>query len=162
MGLVTASSANFDLPHYNMVIGYYIYDNMDKDVADIRDLLIDKDTRQPRYAIIEIGGLLSIKGKVVLIPWPALVKGAMSRMDINCSEEQIMGAPTPLDPLAPIRAEEEFIHSYFNTEPYWETDKEEEDVRRKEASGSSDSSQAPKTVDDIPVEKLTLENNESD
>ncbi|VAX24564.1 hypothetical protein MNBD_NITROSPINAE04-708 [hydrothermal vent metagenome] len=162
MGLVTASGVNFDLPHHNMVIGYYIYDNMDKDIADIRDLLIDKETRQPRYAIIEIGGLLSIKGKVVLIPWSALVKGAMSRMDINIPEEQIMAAPTPLDPLAPTRAEEEFIHSYFNTEPYWESEEEEETARRKEVSDSADAPQATTPADDAPITDLTLDSSKND
>lgn len=161
MGLITASSVNFDLPHHHMVIGYYIYDNMDKDVADIRDLLVDSETRQPRYAMIEIGGLMAIKGKVILIPWAALTKGGMSRMDINCPEEQIISAPSPHDPLAPKRAEEEFIHSFFHIEPYWWAEEAAEEAGGKEDSGSA-SSQPPKLDDGSTIENLTLDSGKND
>ncbi len=84
-------------------------------------------------------------------------------MDIKCSEEQIIGAPVPLDPLAPKRAEEEFIHSFFNAEPYWwgEAEEEEEEAGQKEASDSTDAP-APKPIDDAPIEDITLESDESD
>ncbi len=119
MSLITASSIKYDLLAAYRVVGYYIYDCMDKDVADIRDLLIDDITRVPRYAIIEIGGMMSIKGKKLLIPWGALEKGSMSRMDMKWPLEQIIGAPAPFVAEKPSRAEEESIHSYFGVEPYW-------------------------------------------
>jgi len=75
-----------------------------------------------------------------------------------------MGAPTPLDPLAPIRDEEEFIHSYFNAEPYWESE-EEEEVKKEKSAGKepsdSVSAKSPKPVGGASIEDLTLESGES-
>ena len=119
MGLVTASSIKFNLRALDRVIGYYVYDNQDRDVAPIQELLVDSETRQPRYVIIEIGGMMSIRGKKALIPWAALTKAGMSRMNVNCPAEQIIASPTPRAPLAPTRPEEETLHWYYNVEPYW-------------------------------------------
>lgn len=159
MGLVTASSTNYDLPPMTMVIGYYIYDIMEKDVADIRDLLVDEKTRKPRYAVIEVGGLMSIRGKIILIPWTLLAKGGISRLDINCPEEQIFAAPTALEALAPNRVEEESIHRYFNAEPYWESEPAEAETEEEESPDSEPKPPA-KPVDDKPLEDLSLENDE--
>ncbi|MGK7345248.1 MAG: PRC-barrel domain-containing protein [Candidatus Nitrospinota bacterium M3_3B_026] len=128
MGLVTASSVNYDLSPQDRVIGYYVYDSMERDVAGVRDLLVDEDTHKPRYAIIEVGGFLSIRGKRVLLPWSALVKAGMSRLDINCSLEHIAAAPMVMDPYNPTVAEEESLSRHFNAEPYWEAGEETEIV----------------------------------
>ncbi len=77
MGLITVSSIKFDLINPHRVMDYYIYDVNERDVADIRDLLIDDETRYLRYAIIEIGRLMRIKGLKLLIPWSALKKGGL-------------------------------------------------------------------------------------
>ncbi|MBI4828826.1 MAG: PRC-barrel domain-containing protein [Nitrospinae bacterium] len=135
MGLVTASSIKFDLRALDRVIGYYVYDNQDRDVAPIQELLVDSETRKPRYVVIEIGGMLSIRGKKALIPWNALTKAGMSRMDVNCPAEQIIAAPAPRSPLAPTRPEEETLHWYFNVEPYWLG--EEPNAPAKEGEGDN-------------------------
>lgn len=151
MALITASSINYDLHPLYRVVGYYIYDEQERDVADIRDLLLDSETKKPRYAIIEIGGLMSTRGKVVLIPWTALTKAGMSRLDINCSGEHIDYAPTAEDPLSPTDVEEEKIHFHFNTEPYWlaetEDKTEKKDIKVKPPS-------------DDPIGNLELEKND--
>jgi len=152
MGLITASSVNFDLLPMNRVIGYYIYDEEEKDVTDIRDLLIDEKTHEPRYAVIEVGGFLSIAGKKLLIPWVSLVKGGMSRMDINCSAEHMIYTPLAHDQLNPTRVEEESIHRHFNAEPYWINEPGEK------------TEPAPTTrpvADNAPVEKLSMEDNDT-
>lgn len=119
MSLVTASSINFNLLPPYRVVNYYIYDIMNKDVAAIQDILVDADRRVPRYVIVEIGGFLAIRGKKILVPWNALKKGGLSRMDVNCVAEHIIYAPSPFDPLAPTAVEEESVHRHFNVEPYW-------------------------------------------
>jgi len=152
MGLITASSINFDLLPTNRVIGYYIYDEEEKDVTDIRDLLVDDKTHEPRYAIIEIGGFLSIAGKKLLIPWVSLVKGGMSRMDINCSAEHMMYTPLAHDQLNPTRAEEESIHFHFNAEPYWINDHEEK---------TEPAPTAKPPVNNTSIEDLSMEDNDT-
>ncbi len=152
MGLITASSINFDLLPPNRVIGYYIYDEEEKDVTDIRDLLVDDKTHEPRYAIIEIGGFLSIAGKKLLIPWVSLVKGGMSRMDINCSAEHMAYTPLAHDQLNPTREEEESIHFHFSAEPYWINEPEEK-------AEPAPTTQPP--VDDTPMENLSMEDNDT-
>ena len=153
MGLVTASSVKFDLKTSARVIGYYIYDIMDNDVADIRDLLVDERTHEPRYAVIEIGGLMGISGKKVLIPWGALTKGGISRMDIYCPAEQIMAAPSCLKPMAPTRAEEESIHSFFNVNPYWLTEREGEDEITDKANPPPPAPADNGDIADLEIEK---------
>lgn len=131
MSLVTASSLNWDLIPAFRVVGYYVYDSMDKDITSVRELLVDPETRRPRYALIEVGGFLSIRGKKILIPWGALRRGGMSRLDVNNIAENVLAAPTPMDPLRPTRAEEESIHRHFNVEFYWL-----EDAPAKKMGGS--------------------------
>ena len=152
MALVTASSINFDIAQQHHVIGYYIYDVMDKDVASIRDLLVDQESHLPRYAVIEIGGMLSIIGKKILIPWVALTRGGISRMDIAMASEQIQAAPIPLSQLAPTRTEEESIHRFFNVTPYWLEELEIIDDKKAPA-------RKPAPLDEI-TEKLILEKDE--
>lgn len=124
MGLITASSINFDiLPEYR-VKGFYLYDEFETEICNIRDILVDEETRKPRYIIVEVGGLLSIKGKRTLIPWRMLIKRGMSRLDIQRSLEDVMMAPSPDDPDAPTRVEEGRVHSYFFIEPYWNVEEE--------------------------------------
>lgn len=156
MGLITASSINFDLLPMDRVVGYYIYDEEDKDVADIRDLLIDKKTHKPIYAIIEIGGFLSIAGKKLLIPWTALTKGGISRMNINCASEHITHTPVAHDQLNPTRVEEESIHFHFSLEPYWVNEQEEtiED-------GAKPPAITKPAVNDSPINDLLMDNDES-
>lgn len=160
MGLVTASSTNFDLRPQHMVIGYYVYDEMERDIADVRDLLVDEESHKPLYVIIEIGGLMSIRGKKILLPWSALRKGGMSRLDINWPIEHVMAAPAPMEPLEPKREEEESIHRHFHVEPYWleeesEITTEGETPKEKEKGGKE------KPADDEPdIDNLRLEKND--
>lgn len=139
MGLVTASSLNWDLIPAFRVIGYYIYDSMDKDITSVCELLVDSETRRPRYALIEVGGFLSIRGKKILIPWSALRRGGMSRLNVNNIMENVLAAPTPMDPLNPTQVEEESIHRYFNVEFYW---LEDEPVKKMGGSGKMGSGES--------------------
>lgn len=158
MGLVTASSVKYDLRPLDRVVGYYIYDTMEQDVTSIRDLLVDEETREPRYAIVEIGGMMSIKGKKILIPWGALAKGGMSRMDINSSEEEILAAPAPMDPLAPTEAEEETIHRFFKVEPYWLDEVPPEKGETEKEDSAPEPRPAP--PGDEPITGLEMENDD--
>lgn len=158
MGLVTASSVKYELRPLDRVVGYYIYDTMEEDVTSIQDLLVDEETKEPRYAIVEIGGMMSIKGKKIIIPWGALAKGGMSRMDINSSEEEILSAPAPMDPLAPTEAEEETIHRYFKVEPYWLTEVPPEEGDKEEEERASEPRPAP--PDDKPITGLEMEDDD--
>ncbi|MBI4667215.1 MAG: PRC-barrel domain-containing protein [Nitrospinae bacterium] len=154
MGLVTASSINFDMAPAYRVMGYYVYDDMDKDITSIRELLVDEATHRPRYVIIEVGGFLSIMGKKILIPWSALAKGGMSRLNVNCSMEQVLAAPSPHTPLSPTQVEEEGIHRHFNVEPYWF----EESPDEKPISGSAGEVEKPEAPGgDSAISGLSLE-----
>jgi hypothetical protein len=139
MSLVTASSINWDLIPPFRVAGYYVYDTMDKDIASVRELLVDSETRRPRYVLIEVGGFLSIRGKKILIPWGALRRGGMSRLNVNNIMENVLAAPTPMNPLNPTLVEEESIHRHFNVEFYW---LEDEPTRKMGGSGKMGSGES--------------------
>ena len=126
MGLITLSNATFSLGSDERVIGYYLYDEFENEICDIRDVLLDEETHKPRYVIIEVGGLLSIKGKRVIIPWRLLRRRGVSRLDIARSEEDVLMSPAPNDAEKPTREEEKSVHNYFNIEPYWLTEEDEE------------------------------------
>lgn len=131
MALVSIRQKEIDLISSYRVRGYYLYDENETEVASVKDLLVDEELGMPRYVLIEIGGLLAIAGRQILIPWGALRKGGMSRLNVRKNMEEIILAPTATDPLAPTQAEEESIHRYFDTEPYWldnmENEKKKED-----------------------------------
>ncbi len=119
MALVSIRQKEIDLISSYRVRGYYLYDENETEVASVKDIIVDEELKIPRYVLIEIGGLLSISGRQILIPWGALRKGGMSRLNVRKNMEEIIAAPIASDPLAPSRVEEESIHRYFNTEPYW-------------------------------------------
>jgi hypothetical protein len=120
MGLVTASSIGFDLAPQYRVKGYFLYDEHEQEIASVRDILVDEEIKVPRYLVIEVGGLMGIQGKMILIPWNAVTVGGMSRLDFPRSLDDVMGAPLAEGgTVIPSYGEEENIHSYFRVEPYW-------------------------------------------
>ncbi len=152
MGIILASDINHDLIEPYRVKGYYIYDENDKDVAQVQDLLIDEETHEPRYAVLEVGGFLSIKGRKVLIPWAALRRGGISRLDINCPAEQIFASSPLLDPLAPTRPEEESLHRYYSAEPYW--------LSESTLSANAEPKEKPAENETENIENLSMEKDE--
>jgi hypothetical protein len=131
MALVSIRQKEIDLISSYRVRGYYLYDENETEVASVKDLLIDEELKIPRYVLIEVGGLLAISGRRILIPWGALRKGGMSRLNVRKNIEEIIAAPVAADPSAPTQVEEESIHRYFDIEPYWidnmENEKKKED-----------------------------------
>ncbi len=165
MGLVTASSINYDLLPAFRVKGYYLYDEEENEVAEIRDILVDSHTRKPRYVAIEIGGFLAIEGKKLLIPWNSLKKGGLSRLDINHSQEHILLAPIALDQINPTREEEERIHSHFDVEPYWKNEPFEKEETENRSSSARNDDNKPETetpADETPIAGLEMEKNEQE
>ncbi|VAX24024.1 hypothetical protein MNBD_NITROSPINAE02-2216 [hydrothermal vent metagenome] len=165
MSLVTASSINYNLLPVFRVKGYYLYDEEENEVAEIRDILVDSHTRKPRYVTIEVGGFLAIEGKKLLIPWNSLKKAGLSRLDINCSQEQIMLSPVALDQTNPTREEEESIHNHFHVEPYWINEPSEEEKTEDETPSDKDNDNKHKTetpADETPIAGLEMEKNEQE
>lgn len=165
MSLVTASSINYNLLPAFRVKGYFLYDEEENEVAEIRDILVDSNTRKPRYVTIEIGGFLAIEGKKMLIPWNSLKKGGLSRLDINCHQEHIMLAPIALDQTNPTHEEEESIHNHFHVEPYWINEPSERE--KTEDASPSDMNDDNKHETEIPADKtpiagLEMEKNEQE
>lgn len=151
MGLTTASALNNDLRPQDRVVGYYLYDDQEREVSAVRDLVVDRRTRRPRYLVIEIGGLMGVAGIRLLIPWGAVVKGGVSRLNIRWPAEHVLAAPTPTEPTLPTEAEEESIHHHFGLVPYWIDETEDEIV------GGAETASLPEPSDiDVPS-NLTLE-----
>lgn len=148
MTLIRASAINNDLaPHYR-VVGYYLADDQEREVAGVRDMLVDRESRVPRYLMIEIGGLMGIRGRQLLIPWSVVVRGGVSRLDIRWPLEHILVAPAPFVPDEPTLPEEEAIHRHFAAEFYW-------------ASEPTAESAPPPPVDTVDVpDQLELENDD--
>ncbi|MDR7035952.1 MULTISPECIES: PRC-barrel domain-containing protein [Methylobacterium] len=91
-------------------------------VGTIARLMIDKPSGRVVYAILDLAG----SGHQHALPWRLLrYSPDLGAYALDLTEEQLRAAPRreagpgdgPFD-----RAWEEHVHSYFNTEPYWESE----------------------------------------
>ncbi|MER2263660.1 PRC-barrel domain-containing protein [Methylobacterium oxalidis] len=95
-------------------------------VGTIARLMIDKPSGHVVYAILNLAGATDLSERQHALPWRLLrYSTALSAYELDISDEQLRAAPRnaagpdegPFD-----RAWEEHVHSYFNTEPYWESE----------------------------------------
>lgn len=100
-----------------------------RSIGYIKRLMIDKPSGRIVYAVIRLTDMPGQPVNERAVPWRALTYNTeFHAYNINSTEEQLRSGPTypettrdpTFDP-----AWEEHVHSYFNTEPYWnsETDR---------------------------------------
>ncbi|MEA1833142.1 PRC-barrel domain-containing protein [Methylobacterium durans] len=95
-------------------------------VGTIARLMIDKPSGHVVYAILNLAAAPDRAEQGYALPWRLLrYSTALSAYELDITDAQLHAAPRnaagrdegPFD-----RAWEEHVHSYFNTEPYWESE----------------------------------------
>jgi hypothetical protein len=127
----TRSSKTFD-PHLrstNAVIGYHIQ-GKDGDIGHVEDFIIDDDTWDIRYLIIDTQNFL--EGKKVLISprWIERVSWEDSKVFVKFSKTAIKQSPEYIEGSPLTREYETALHQHYNFQGYWV----DESVARKISS----------------------------
>ncbi len=116
----------FFLGNQDRVIGFFLYDTYNKEVAKVKGLMVDMDHHRPQYLVIELGGFLSTEGKTILFPKDLYQPAGLGKVVTEWTRESIQQAPSVETTETLFREEEQIILSYFDLKPYWETDPEKE------------------------------------
>ncbi|MEE8484172.1 MAG: PRC-barrel domain-containing protein [Nitrospinota bacterium] len=119
---IRAFKKSIELSFEWRLAGYNVIDTEGNTVAPVLDLLCDEDSRKPRYLMAEIGGLMGIQGKVVLLPIGMLTRAGSGQVIANSTREQMQQAEPLDDPDNPKRREEEKIFIHYGLRPYWEVE----------------------------------------
>ncbi len=108
------------------IIGHYVYDMYDENLGRIKGLLVESKTFFLRYIVYTQGGILSIGGKIILVPQEMFNMPEFGKVKLFRSIQWIKDIPSPHDIEALTREEEELVLDYFNLPKYWEEESWEE------------------------------------
>ncbi|MDQ2917010.1 MAG: PRC-barrel domain-containing protein, partial [Pseudomonadota bacterium] len=93
------------------------------DLGEITDMMIDVPTGRVAYAVMSVGGVLGIGGKLFAIPWSALRLDTENKcFRMNVAKEHFDQAPGFDKDHWPTMADRrwaEDVHSFHNARPYW-------------------------------------------
>ena len=103
----------------NTLIGDDVYNHLDEDLGDIKEIMLDMDSGEVAYAVLSFGGFLGMGEKLFAVPWQALTLDTENkRFVLNIDKDRLEDAPG-FDPNDwPDMADETWaneIHSYYGT-----------------------------------------------
>jgi sporulation protein YlmC with PRC-barrel domain len=103
------------------LMGEDVYNRMDEDLGDIKEIMLDMQTGQVAYAVLSFGGILGMGNKLFAVPFQALELDTVNkRFILDVSKERLENAPGLANDNSPDMASAEFsntIHSYYGTTP---------------------------------------------
>ncbi|MFQ5432156.1 MAG: PRC-barrel domain-containing protein [Nitrospinota bacterium] len=120
MNWALAFKKNLPLPFEWKLAGYDIIDSEDKFVSRVVELLCEEETKIVRYLIGDIGGLMGISGKKVLVPANLVTRAGSGQVIASTTLEMILDSPPVYDPENPTSEEESAIFSHYEARPYWD------------------------------------------
>ena len=96
-------------------------------------LMIDLPSGRIAYAVLSFGGFLGMGEKLFAVPWNALtVDEDQKQIVLNADKEQLKNAPgfdkDDWPDMVNIRWGTQ-IHTYYGTQPYWESEVQEKTLR---------------------------------
>jgi hypothetical protein len=101
------------------VISYWIHAS-DGHIGHVEDFLLDDDTWNIRYLIIDTKNLLPGKKVIIALDWIEKIDWAESSVHLKLKKEEIRSSPE-YDPSQPVsRKYETEIHEHYGKEKYWE------------------------------------------
>ncbi len=104
------------------VISYGIHAS-DGHIGHVEDFLIDENSWNIRYIIVDTKILLPGKKVIVSLDWIEKIEWADSDVYLNLTKDQIRNSPE-YDPSVPLGREyENKIHEHYGKEKYWEKPK---------------------------------------
>ena len=95
-----------------------------EDLGDIEAIMLDVLNGRIAYAVLSFGGLLGMGDKLFAIPWDALKLDAEEqRFVLDIDKERLDEAPGFDKDHWPVMGDRQWatqVHSYYNSQPYWE------------------------------------------
>lgn len=103
------------------LMGEDVYNRMDEDLGDIKEIMIDMQSGRIAYAVLSFGGILGMGDKLFAVPWQSLELDTVNkRFILDISKERLESAPGFDKDRWPDMASAEFstqIHSFYGTQP---------------------------------------------
>lgn len=104
------------------LIGNDVYNHLDEDLGDIKEIMLDMRTGRIAYAVLSFGGFMSIGEKLFAVPWDALKLDTVNkRFTLNVEKDRLESAPGFDKDKWPDMADSSWIadiHAYYGTKPY--------------------------------------------
>ena len=102
-------------------------------LGEIKELMIDLPSGRIAYAVLSFGGFLGMGETLFAVPWNALtVDEDQKQIVLNADKEQLKNAPgfdkDDWPDMVNIRWGTQ-IHTYYGTQPYWESEVQEKTLR---------------------------------
>jgi sporulation protein YlmC with PRC-barrel domain len=102
------------------VIGADVHNKADKDVGDIKDLVVDSRNGRILYAVLSYGGIMGVGDKLFAVPIEAFgTKPDDNKFVLDVTQDQLKNAPGFDDKNWPDMASAEFrdsIHGFYKVE----------------------------------------------
>ena len=76
--------------------GTHVKNLQGEDLGDIEDVLVDPETGQVRFAVLEVGGFLGLGSTKVAVPWSAFQltkEGTKAKWVLDADKERLKNAP---------------------------------------------------------------------
>ncbi len=107
------------------IIGDSVRNPAGEDLGSIKELMLDVHNGRIAYAVLSFGGFLGFGSKLFAVPWPALTLDADNHCFVlNADKERLEQAPGFDKDNWPHTGERQWqteVHSFYNIDPYWES-----------------------------------------
>ena len=105
----------------NTLVGNDVYNQLDEDLGDIKEIMLDMRTGRVSYAVLSFGGFLGLGEKLFAVPWAALTLDTVNkRFTLNVNKDQLETAPGFDKDDWPDMSDPTWasgIHAYYGTQP---------------------------------------------
>lgn len=104
------------------LIGNDVYNHLEEDLGDIKEIMLDMSTGKVAYAVLSFGSFLGMGEKLFAVPWDALKLDTVNkRFILNVEKERLKSAPGFDKDDWPDMANQSWvndIHAYYGTRPH--------------------------------------------
>lgn len=115
------------MPHVlssGTITGDSVVNPQGENLGTIKDLMIEIDSGQVAYAVLDFGSFLGMGGKLFAVPWHALqLQPEQKRFQLDVRKEQLEQAhgfdPEHWPDMAD-RSWQTDVHKVYGLQPYWE------------------------------------------
>ena len=98
------------------VVGYKIY-GVDEKIGKVEDFVLDTDTWQIRYIVVDSKGILASANKLLAASWVRDIVWHERKVVVNIDKKTFESAPKVDESIT--HDDEMAVFSHFNREPYW-------------------------------------------
>jgi hypothetical protein len=104
------------------IVGATVCDPGGKDIGEIDHLMIDPETGQARYAVVNFCGFMCLRKGHHAVPWDRLCYDAGNRRyTTSITAEQLEHAPDYDQDSWTDRDWETRVHQHYGVAPYWQS-----------------------------------------